>query len=61
MGSTTKTDVPSSDLRCPECRAVLKRRRSRNADQCEMICGGCGQMFDVCDTETVTALRKGST
>ena len=60
MGTTTTTDASTADLRCPECRAELKRRRSRAADQCEMICGGCGQMFDVCDADTVEALRKGS-
>jgi len=47
-------------LRCPECRAVLKQRRTRKPDACEMICGGCGQMFDVCDLETVQTLKKQS-
>ena len=47
----------SPDLKCPECRAELKRRRSRKADQCEMVCGGCGQIFDVCDTDTVDRLK----
>ena len=46
------------DLKCPECRAELKRRRSRNPDACEMVCGGCGQMFDVCDMDTVAELKK---
>jgi uncharacterized protein YbaR (Trm112 family) len=45
------------DLKCPECRAVLKRRRSRKADACEMVCGGCGQIFDVCDAETLADLE----
>ena len=45
-------------LKCPECRAELKRRRSRQPDACEMVCGGCGQMFDVCDTDTVAQLKK---
>ena len=50
----------ANDLKCPECRAVLKRRRSRKADACEMVCGGCGQIFDVCDAETQAELKDGS-
>ena len=46
------------DLRCPECRALLKRRRTRNPDACEMICGGCGKMFDVCDDGTLEDLKE---
>lgn len=48
------------NLRCPECRASLKQRRTRNPDKCEMVCGGCGQMFDVCDLETIEILKKHS-
>jgi hypothetical protein len=48
------------DLRCPECRAVLKRRRTRNPDACEMLCGGCGQLFDVCDDGTMERLEEGA-
>ena len=48
----------SHDLRCPECRARLKKRKTPNPDECEMVCGGCGQMFDVCDLETVEKLKK---
>ena len=48
------------DLKCPECRAVLKRRRSRKADACEMVCGGCGQIFDVCDAEIQAELKDAS-
>ena len=48
------------DLRCPECRAQLKKRRTRTPDKCEMICGGCGQSFDVCDLETLDELKKQS-
>jgi hypothetical protein len=48
-------------LKCPECRAELKRRRSRNADACEMVCGGCGELFDVCDLDTVAKLKKQAT
>jgi hypothetical protein len=47
------------ELRCPECRAVLKKRRARQPDVCEMICGGCGKMFDVCDDETAAMLKPG--
>jgi uncharacterized protein YbaR (Trm112 family) len=57
-----KTDTGSKDdaidLKCPECRAQLKERRSRTPDKCEMICGGCGQIFDVCDLEMLDELRK---
>jgi hypothetical protein len=48
------------DLKCPECRAQLKQRRSRTPDKCEMICGGCGRTFDVCDLETLDELKKQS-
>jgi hypothetical protein len=62
--SDMKTDAEAKndlgDLRCPECRAHLKKRRSRTPDKCEMICGGCGQSFDVCDLETLDALKKQS-
>ena len=58
MPKATETSDPSQDLKCPECRAALKRRRARNADECEMVCGGCGQMFDVCDIDTVAELKK---
>ena len=44
-------------LKCPDCKAMLKRRRTRNPDECEMICGGCGKQFDVCDLETVDQLK----
>ena len=55
-GSNNKPD--GTDLRCPDCRALLKQRRSRVPDECEMICGGCGQNFDVCDLETLDELKK---
>jgi hypothetical protein len=48
----------ANDLRCTECRAKLKKRRTRTPDKCEMICGGCGQSFDVCDLETLDELKK---
>ena len=47
-------------VKCPECRARLKKRRTRNPDSCEMVCGGCGQMFDMCNLETAEMLRKQS-
>ena len=57
-------DADSKDdamnLRCPECRARLKRRRSRASDHCEMVCGGCGKSFDVCDLKTLDTLKKQS-
>ena len=28
------------------------------SDKCEMVCGGCGQSFDVCDFETLNELKK---
>ena len=46
------------NLRCPECRAKLKQRRTRTPDKCEMVCGGCGQSFDECDLETLDELKK---
>jgi hypothetical protein len=50
--------VKKDELRCPECRAVLKKRKTRQPDECEMVCGGCGQTFDVCDLETVEKLKE---
>ncbi|MBW2406597.1 MAG: hypothetical protein JRF17_04450 [Deltaproteobacteria bacterium] len=60
MTTTSDNKNNVGDLRCPECRAQLKERRSRTPDKCEMICGGCGQSFDVCDTETLEALKRQS-
>ena len=60
MKSDTENKDSSVDLRCPECRALLKRRRARTPDKCEMVCGGCGQSFDVCDIETLDVLKKQS-
>jgi len=57
MVDATEAGNLSQDLKCPECRAELKRRRSRKVDQCEMVCGGCGQIFDVCDINTVARLK----
>ena len=61
MPDETPTDASNESLKCPECRADLKRRRSRRADACEMICGGCGQSFDVCDLDTVDRLKQAQT
>lgn len=55
---TDKDSINQPDLHCPDCRAVLKRRRSRNPDSCEMLCGGCGQVFDVCDLDTLDKLKE---
>ncbi len=52
------TDENVKDLVCPDCRAELTRRRTRKPDACEMLCGGCGQIFDVCDLETVEKLKQ---
>lgn len=60
MKTEAKNKVEQPDLRCPECHAVLKGRRTRTPDKCEMICGGCGRQFDVCDLETLDALKKQS-
>jgi hypothetical protein len=38
----------------------LKKRRGRRSDACELVCGGCGRVFDVCDLETLDALKKQS-
>ncbi|KPJ78174.1 MAG: hypothetical protein AMJ54_04970 [Deltaproteobacteria bacterium SG8_13] len=53
-----QTKGGGEDLKCPECRATLKRRRARTARECEMICGGCGREFDICDTQTVESLKE---
>jgi hypothetical protein len=53
-------DGSEAVLTCPECKARLKRRRGRRTDACEMICGGCGHSFDVCDSTTRDRLVQGS-
>lgn len=60
MNEKIETTDNKQDLKCPECRASLKQRRTRNPDECEMICGGCGQMFDVCDLDTLDSLKRQS-
>ena len=50
----------TDDLKCPDCRARLKKRRGRRSDECELICGGCGRIFDACDPLVVDRLKKPS-
>ena len=56
--NTTPDASENPDFKCPECRRQLKRRRTKTPDACEMICGGCGASFDICDLETVDKLEK---
>lgn len=56
--STETEGAKPQDFKCPECRQPLKKRRTRTPDECEMLCGGCGASFDVCDLETVDRLKK---
>jgi hypothetical protein len=58
MRDNAETTDPLKDLKCPECRFALKPRRARVVDKCELVCGGCGQIFDVCDLDTLTRLQK---
>ena len=58
MNNTADREKEKLNFKCPECRSPLKQRRSRKPDECELICGGCGAMFDVCDLETVDELKK---
>jgi len=58
MEEESRKAEATEDLRCPECSAVLKKRRSRRADACEMLCGVCGRPFDVCDPETKDRLKS---
>jgi len=60
MTESTKDRGTEDDLKCPDCRYPLKRRRGRQADDCEMLCGGCGRTFDVCDLDTLDAIKKQS-
>lgn len=52
-------DPKSEGLNCPECGMGLKRRRSRNPDACELVCGGCGHLFDVCEPGALEDIREG--
>ena len=58
MKDTTKKGKEDPKFKCPECRAPLKQRRARKVNECELVCGGCGAMFDVCDLDTVDKLKK---
>lgn len=60
MTESTKDKSTEDDLKCPDCRYPLKRRRGRPADDCEMLCGGCGRTFDVCDLDTLDAMKRQS-
>ena len=58
MNDTNKKDNEKLKFKCPDCRAPLKQRKSRKPNECELICGGCGAMFDICDLETVDMLKE---
>lgn len=60
MAAEDKNTLDTENLACPTCKAHLKKRRTRKPDACEMICGGCGEIFDVCDLETADKLRNAS-
>jgi hypothetical protein len=58
MTDSPKNSETETELRCPDCRYPLKRRRGRQTDACEMLCGGCGRVFDVCDLDTLEEIKK---
>ena len=47
MAAREPQQLTEEELACPTCKAHLKKRRTRKPDVCEMICGGCGEIFDV--------------
>ena len=51
MNDEKKTPSPTPERRCPECRALLKPRRGRDPDPCDLVCGGCGKQFNGCEVE----------
>ncbi|MFH0998709.1 MAG: bifunctional DNA-binding transcriptional regulator/O6-methylguanine-DNA methyltransferase Ada [Pseudomonadota bacterium] len=51
MNDEKNTAPPTPELRCPECRAILKPRRGRSPDPCDLVCGGCGKQFNGCEIE----------
>jgi hypothetical protein len=53
-----KQDDGADHLKCPDCHARLKKKRGRRVDECELICGGCGRVFDVCGPETLENLKN---
>lgn len=55
-----KQNEQDEQLKCPDCQAPLKQRRTRKPDKCEMLCGGCGQIFDVCHPDTAQMLKQQS-
>jgi hypothetical protein len=58
MPEATPSQAVPNNLKCPECQALLKRRRSRSANECELLCGGCGQLFDVCSADSLDRLTQ---
>ena len=58
MNDANKKNNGKLNFKCPGCRAPLKQRKSRKPNECELICGGCGAMFDICDLETVDMLKE---
>ena len=58
MAAREPQQLTEEELACPTCKAHLKKRRTRKPDVCEMICGGCGEIFDICDLETADKLRN---
>ncbi|MFH1985505.1 MAG: hypothetical protein ABIL58_27020 [Pseudomonadota bacterium] len=57
MNTHDAHDTETDALKCPECRYPLKKRRSRTPNACEMVCGGCGKQFDICDVNTLGTLK----
>jgi hypothetical protein len=51
MNDEKKTPTPTPERRCPECRAILKPRRGRTPDPCDLVCGGCGKEFNGCEID----------
>jgi hypothetical protein len=51
MNDEKKVSKPVPEIRCPECRALLKPRHGRNPDPCDLVCGGCGKQFKGCEIE----------
>jgi hypothetical protein len=58
MAAREPRQLAEKELACPTCKAYLKKRRARKPDVCEMICGGCGEIFDICELETADKLRN---
>ncbi len=58
MSAESEKTKSAQNLVCPTCKSDLKKRRTRKPDDCEMICGGCGEIFDVCDLKTVEKLNR---